>query len=99
MQRWSREIEGVGDVRGMGLSLGIDLVIPGTRQPDPERALATVAAAAEEGVIVLPPSGSSSNVVRMAPPFVLTDEQAIEGLRRVERALRKTAKLPQGAMQ
>jgi 4-aminobutyrate aminotransferase-like enzyme len=94
MQRWPREIEGVGDVRGMGLSLGIDLVVPGTKRPDPERALATVAAAAEEGVIVLPPSGSSSNVVRMAPPFVLSDEQAVEGLARVERALRKTGKRP-----
>lgn len=89
--RWVKDIPGVGDGRGMGLSMGIELVDNAIdKTPDPDRALKVVAAAAARGVIVLPPSGSQSNVVRLAPPLVMTDDEAEEGLQRLEAALRET---------
>lgn len=88
---WVKDIPGVGDARGMGLSMGIELVVDTiSKTPDPARALRVVKKAAEDGLIVLPPSGSDSNVVRLAPPLVLTDAEAEEGLRRLEDALRYT---------
>lgn len=88
---WMKEIPGVGDARGMGLSMGIELVDNHlSKAPDADRALRVVAAAARRGLIVLPPSGSLSNVVRLAPPLVLSDEDAREGLDRLEAALRET---------
>ncbi|MGX1743775.1 aspartate aminotransferase family protein [Bosea sp. NPDC055353] len=88
---WVKDIPGVGDARGMGLSMGIELVVDNiSKTPDPARALRVVKKAAEDGLIVLPPSGSDSNVVRLAPPLVLTDAEAEEGLRRLEDALRCT---------
>lgn len=91
MVRWVGDIPGVGEVRGMGLSFGIDLVRDaGTRDPDSARALAVVNAADREGVIVLPPAGAAGNVVRLAPPLVISEADLDEGLDRLERALRST---------
>ena len=93
MRPWMTTLPGVGDVRGIGLSLGIDLVRSReSRDPDPERALALLKAANQRGVLVLPPAGSSGNVVRLAPPLVISEEDLNGGLNRLEEALRDTEK-------
>lgn len=97
MGPWVGDIQGVGDVRGMGFSLGIDLVRDATsRAPDPSRAIDVVNAADREGVIVLPPAGVAGNVVRLAPPLVISDPDLELGLDRLERALRSTATATMG---
>lgn len=89
MDAWAQSIDGVGDVRGMGLSFGIDLVRDrATREPDPARALRVLERADEHGLIVLPPAGAGGNVVRFAPPLVISDADFDEGLNRLEAALR-----------
>lgn len=66
----------VGDVRGRGLMLGIDLVeAPLTRQPHPNLALAITDYCRQRGYLVLP-SGVFGNVLALSPPFVITDTQA-----------------------
>lgn len=76
---WDRP--GIGDVRGCGLSLGVELVRDRrTREPDPDGALALVRAAADHGVLLLPPAGRALNVVRIAPPLTITDAEADHGL-------------------
>ena len=79
----------IADCRGRGLSLGIDVVThAGSLDPDPAAARALVVRAGEEGVMTLSPSGRGRNVVRIAPPLVITDEEYEAGMAALERAAR-----------
>jgi adenosylmethionine-8-amino-7-oxononanoate aminotransferase len=76
----------VGDVRGRGLMLGVELVADArTHRPFPraERKAETVAACAfERGLIVYPSTGCATgtegDVVMLAPPLVVTDDELDE---------------------
>lgn len=88
----SWRVPGVGHVRNLGLSFGIELVISeSSKAPDPDRALATLLAADRHGVITLPPAGPAGNVLRMAPPLVITDAEVERGLVALRAALEETA--------
>ena len=68
----------VGDVRGLGLMVGIEFTAPdGT--PDAATAVRAHAAAAEQGLLLLT-CGPFGNVVRMIPPLVVNAEQIDEGV-------------------
>jgi 4-aminobutyrate aminotransferase/(S)-3-amino-2-methylpropionate transaminase len=69
---------GVGDVRGRGAMVAIELVHDDGR-PDAERAKAIATACHEAGVLVLT-AGTSGNVVRLLPPLVISDALLDEGL-------------------
>ena len=64
------EHECIGDVRGRGGMLAIEIVRPGGIEPDPARATAISSACHEAGVITLT-CGSYSNVLRLLPPLVI----------------------------
>jgi 4-aminobutyrate aminotransferase len=70
----------VGDVRGKGLMIGVELVVPGTTEPSPAAA-ASVLEKTKAGGLLVGKGGQFGNVVRLAPPMTLTDEEAEEGLR------------------
>jgi 4-aminobutyrate aminotransferase/(S)-3-amino-2-methylpropionate transaminase len=69
----------LGDVRGRGAMIAVELVKSGTTDPDPglTQKLATAAHAA--GVIVLT-CGMFGNVIRLLPPLTISDELLTEGL-------------------
>ena len=69
----------LGDVRGRGAMIAVELVKSGTTDPDPglTQKLATAAHAA--GVIVLT-CGTFGNVIRLLPPLTISDELLNEGL-------------------
>ena len=69
----------VGDVRGKGLMIGIDLVLPGTTTPDPSAALAVMEQTKAQGLLI-GKGGLYGNVIRIAPPLSLTLDEAAEGL-------------------
>lgn len=69
----------VGDVRGKGLMIGVDLVRPGTGEPDPAAAAAVLEEARERGLLI-GKGGLYGNALRIAPPLTLTEEEAKEGL-------------------
>ncbi len=69
----------VGDVRGRGAMLAIELVEPGTHVPDPALAKAVAAAAHAQGVIVLT-CGTWGNVLRFLPPLTIPDHLLDEAL-------------------
>jgi 4-aminobutyrate aminotransferase/(S)-3-amino-2-methylpropionate transaminase len=77
---------GVGDVRGRGAMVAIELVDDNGR-PDAARAKAVASACHAAGVLVLT-AGTSSNVVRLLPPLVITDELLDEGLDTLAAALK-----------
>ncbi|MCU4184041.1 4-aminobutyrate--2-oxoglutarate transaminase [Acidiferrimicrobium sp. IK] len=70
---------GVADVRGRGAMQAIELVKPGTLEPDPAAAAAIAAGCHREGVVVLT-CGTWGNVIRLLPPLVIGDELLGEGL-------------------
>ncbi len=69
----------VGDVRGRGAMLAIELVEPGTHVPDPALAKAVAATAHAQGVIVLT-CGTWGNVLRFLPPLTIPDHLLDEAL-------------------
>jgi 4-aminobutyrate aminotransferase-like enzyme len=87
MRGWIGQIAGVGDVRGIGLAFGVELIKP-DGSPDPDRALGVLYEAEREGVVTLPPAGAFGNVVRLAPPLVIDEADLEAGLDALERALR-----------
>jgi 4-aminobutyrate aminotransferase len=76
----------VGDVRGKGLMIGVELVKPGTKEPSPPAATAVLEASRRGGLLV-GKGGLFGNVLRIAPPMSLTQEEAEEGLAVLEAAL------------
>ncbi|MDQ6901370.1 MAG: 4-aminobutyrate--2-oxoglutarate transaminase [Candidatus Dormibacteraeota bacterium] len=69
----------IGDVRGRGAMVAVELVRPGTKQPDPELTTALAAACHRRGLLTLT-AGTFSNVLRFLPPLVIPDHLLKEGL-------------------
>jgi 4-aminobutyrate aminotransferase len=69
----------VGEVRGRGLMIALELVVPGTTEPNPAAA-ALVAEECKRGGLLVGKGGLYGNVIRMGPPLVLTEAEAKEGL-------------------
>src|SRR5205823_2230797 len=64
----------IGDVRGRGLMIGVELVRDRqTKERAPDERDAVVAAAFARGLLLL---GAGKNAIRFSPPLVLTREQA-----------------------
>ncbi|HEX6516249.1 MAG TPA: aspartate aminotransferase family protein [Nocardioidaceae bacterium] len=85
-----RDLQGkydvIGDVRGKGLMIGVELVEPGSRQPSP-RAATAVLEATRRGGLLVGKGGLYGNVIRIAPPMTLTDDETAEGLQILTDAL------------
>lgn len=69
----------IGDVRGRGAMIAVELVKPGTLEPDAELTKALCAGAHAAGVIVLS-CGTYGNVLRFLPPLAISDSLLNEGL-------------------
>jgi len=65
----------VGEVRGRGLFLGIELVRPGTLDPLEGGAVRVAEEALKRGILLLP-AGAQGHVVELSPPLVLGEDQA-----------------------
>ncbi|HSX22493.1 MAG TPA: aspartate aminotransferase family protein, partial [Gaiellaceae bacterium] len=80
MLGWQERHPHIGDVRGLGAMLAIELVEDTqSRQPAPHLASAVVEAAAERGLLLLK-AGIHSNCLRVLCPLVITDPELAEGL-------------------
>ena len=90
MLEWQERHSQIGDVRGLGAMLAIELVVnPDTKEPAPELASAVVEAAAARGLLLLK-SGIYSNCIRVLLPLVISDAELDEALRVWEEALEVT---------
>ncbi|QXF81670.1 aminotransferase class III-fold pyridoxal phosphate-dependent enzyme [Rhodococcus pyridinivorans] len=70
-------IDAIGDVRGLGLMVGLEFTTDGA--PDRERASAAQQLAAQKGLLLLT-CGAHMNVVRMIPPLIVTIRQIEDAL-------------------
>ena len=77
--RLQAEDERVGDVRGRGAMIAVELVRPGSAEPDAELTRRLAAAAHAAGVVVLT-CGTYGNVLRFLPPLTISDDLLHEGL-------------------
>jgi 4-aminobutyrate aminotransferase len=89
MKALPRQYPHVGDVRGLGLMLGVEFVRnQATRERFPELRDAVVEYMFRRGVLVL---GAGQNTIRLCPPLVLTREQGLYALDVMEDAMRALA--------
>ena len=80
MQSWAQDTELIGDVRGVGAMMGMELVRDrGTKEPADKETAKVLTAAREKGLIVLR-CGVHHNVVRTLMPLTIPDDQLEEGL-------------------
>jgi 4-aminobutyrate aminotransferase / (S)-3-amino-2-methylpropionate transaminase / 5-aminovalerate transaminase len=80
MQAWQQRWDAIGDVRGLGAMLAIELVHDrSTKDPAPEIATAVVQAASERGLLLLK-SGIYSNCIRVLVPLVISEGELDEAL-------------------
>jgi 4-aminobutyrate aminotransferase len=74
MRAWPGRFRQVGDVRGLGLMIGFELVRDQeSRERNPELRNRLVQIAFERGLLIL---GCGPNSIRLCPPLVITKDQA-----------------------
>ncbi len=81
----------VGDVRGKGLMIGIELIADAKKTPAPDVAKKARMALREKGVLV-GVGGVFGNVVRLQPPLVMTADEAAQAADALETILSDLAK-------
>jgi 4-aminobutyrate aminotransferase len=95
LKRWPERFPNVGDVRGLGLMIGIELV---TDRASKEKAHdlrdRVVDLAFRRGVLVL---GAGESTIRLSPPLIVTREQADFAIDVLEQCLEQAAVMPAAA--
>jgi 4-aminobutyrate aminotransferase len=76
----------IGEVRGKGLMIGVEFILPGGKQPDAPTTAAVMEAANEKGLLI-GKGGLYGNTLRIAPPLSITEDEADEGLNILEAAI------------
>jgi 4-aminobutyrate aminotransferase / (S)-3-amino-2-methylpropionate transaminase / 5-aminovalerate transaminase len=75
----AQDVTIIGEVRGRGAMMAMELVEPGTKNPNAAAAKAIVKYCNDRGVIALA-CGTFGNVIRLLPPLIISDEQLADGL-------------------
>ena len=87
-KKWQKDFDIIGEIRGLGAMLGIELVQGANKAPAADEAKQMAAHCLEKGLLILV-CGSYGNVVRILAPFVITDAQLEKGLSIMEEALKE----------
>ena len=82
----------IGEVRGRGAMQAIELVYPGTKEPNAEAVNAVVKYCQSQGVLILT-AGTYNNVIRFLPPLVITDALLLDALQVLEQGFASLASL------
>ncbi len=82
----AERVDSIGEVRGKGLMIGIEMVEPGTTRPDKHGAAEVMEQAKSRGLLV-GKGGMYGNVLRIAPPLSLTEAEADAGYSILEAAI------------
>jgi 4-aminobutyrate aminotransferase/(S)-3-amino-2-methylpropionate transaminase len=87
LHKLQQDVAIIGDVRGRGAMIAMELTQPGTKAPNAAAAKAIVSYCNQQGVVVLA-CGTYGNVIRLLPPLVISDEQLADGLSVLSAAVR-----------
>ena len=90
MADWPRKFKVVGDVRGRGLMIGIEIVRDQrTKEKAADLRNAIVDLAFHKGLLVL---GAGENSIRLSPPLLIDEEQADFAVKTLEECFREAEK-------
>jgi len=88
LSEWKERYDIVGDARGLGAMVAVELVNDRkTKEPAVDQTKAIVTQCREEGLLTLS-CGNYGNVIRILAPLVINDEQLEKGLSIMENAIR-----------
>ena len=85
-ETWQKQFDIIGEIRGLGAMLGLELVKGEKREPAADEAKQLTGFCLEKGLMVLA-CGTYGNIIRVLAPFVITDEQLEKGLGIMEEGL------------
>ena len=75
----------IGEVRGRGAMQAIELIIPGSKEPNSDAMGKVIKYCQQNGVLILS-AGTYSNVIRLLPPLVISEDLLREGLKVLDEA-------------
>ena len=88
MLSWKQSCTLIGDVRGLGAMMLMELVLDQTtKEPAPQKTLEIIRHAVAHGLILIR-AGLYSNCVRLLPPLIISDDELYEGMDVLGRAVR-----------
>jgi 4-aminobutyrate aminotransferase/(S)-3-amino-2-methylpropionate transaminase len=90
-EQWQQKYKLIGEIRGLGAMLGLELVKAPDNAPAADEAKQMVDFCHENGLVILS-CGSYGNVIRVLAPFVITDDQLQKGLAIMEEGLASISK-------
>ncbi len=90
MSTMQSEVSIIGDIRGRGAMVAIEIVKAGGTEPDMEVTKKIAADCLAAGVLILT-CGTYGNVIRLLPPLVISDELLAEAFEVLEGAIRANA--------
>lgn len=76
----------IGEVRGRGAMQAIELVVAGSKEPNPAALGAIIKYCQQKGVLILS-AGTYGNVIRLLPPLVIGEDLLREGLQILDEAI------------
>ena len=76
----------IGEVRGRGAMQAIELVKPGTTEPNPEALTEALKYCVSKGVLILS-AGTYANVIRLLPPLMIDEALLKDGLAVLDEAI------------
>ena len=88
-ESWQEKFKEIGDVRGIGAMMGIELIKDEAKTPYPELVNKIVAAAWTKGLLI-ESAGTYGNVIRFLCPLCVTDEQLEVGLKLFEESIEES---------
>jgi 4-aminobutyrate aminotransferase len=91
LSKWRERFPIVGDVRGKGLMIGVEIVLDQkTKEPAPKLRDSIEDLAFSKGLLIL---GAGPNTIRLAPPLLIDEEQADFAIQTLEECIRETESL------
>lgn len=78
--------ERLGCLHGKGLVAGIQVVKPGTKEPDSETAKNINERCFQKGLLMFAPVGIAGECIKISPPLMISEEALIEGIEVLEEA-------------
>lgn len=86
-KKFEKQYEAVGDVRGLGAMVGMELVMDReTKEPATAITKQLINRCREKGLLMIS-AGTYSNIIRPLMPLVITDQQLEKGLAVIEEAM------------
>jgi 4-aminobutyrate aminotransferase len=90
LNQWKEEFEIIGDVRGKGLMIGIEIVKDKkAMEKDKGKRDKIVQECFKRGILILP---AGENVLRLCPPLIIKEEEMFEGLKLLKEVIKRYTK-------